>query len=136
MEKNFGPEEFNRFIGKMPDDFDPEDYALTEDEVNDMLRRALGGSTAICQSCGGLCDHQVVQIRDSFMRRARELGAALVHGVDLYEATREFGIDEPESVIEKIYEIWCELWVLYRFLEPQDRLAEGIQEEGASPLED
>jgi hypothetical protein len=101
--------------------------AFEEDEekrqqVTAAFYRALGDLTLFCMEHEDMCDHHVVDLRDAILTRVGMLAYRVAAGVKLYRESREFGIQEPVEVVEKIYKDWQELMLLYGCREPQDRL--------------
>jgi hypothetical protein len=122
---NFGEE---REVGDMGDKVRGSYLdAAPKDEVNIILHKALGDLPGRCPDCDGFCQHHVLKIRDAFMERAGFLGTRLVEGLAIYKMERRFGIDEPEHLIRKIYDLWGEMSVLYALAEPQDGIEERLE---------
>lgn len=90
-----------------------------------VVHTALQGVTVDCETCEGVCEHQVITIRDAFMRRAHALTTTLSEGLRIYQDCRTYGIDEPAAIIERIYDVWSELSVLFDYVEPQNHLPDA-----------
>lgn len=122
---NFGEQRESTNPGEMP----RASYmdATHKDEVSLILHKALGDLPSKCPDCQGYCQHHVLKVRDLFLDRAGFLGTRLVEGLAIYKMERRFGVDEPEELIRKIYDLWGEMSVLYALAEPQDGMDERIE---------
>ena len=101
--------------------------AFAEDEgqrerIMQVFYRALGDLSLFCMEHEDMCDHHVVDLRDSVLSRAGALAYRIAAGVKLYRDVREYGLQEPVDIIDKIYDDWEELALLFNCREPQDRI--------------
>lgn len=117
---NFGHGESHEGVRRDEIVIDSVYESSAKDEIRTILQKALGDLPQKCPDCNGMCQHHVVAVRDAFMYRAGELGTKLLEGLSLYRLERRFGLQEPEDLIKKIYDIWAEMSVLYALAEPQD----------------
>lgn len=92
--------------------------------------RALGDLPLFCTEHEDMCDHHVVDLRDAILARVGSLAYRIALGTKLYRDTREFGVQEPVEVVEKIYKDWQELALLFSCREPQDRIEWRLVEVG------
>jgi hypothetical protein len=126
------PNDFSEFFrsmgGDLPDSEELEKLLGRESgpgwdqQVVAELYRTLGDVPRTCEECGGLCGHHVVRIRDAFMKRAANILIEMSKGVAIYHLQREWGIQQPSETVQKIYDLWQQLFILYPLAEPQESL--------------
>lgn len=135
-----GPEDrdqgaFEEFFSASEGEQDPNfslafEEEVSEEEVARVLGRALGDVPLYCQHCGELCPDHVIRVRDALFARCLELTTRLSQLFSVYRLERELEISEPTELIQKIYETWGELQILYTQTEPQNEVSgEGPDEE-------
>ncbi len=94
--------------------------ASYEGEVEAVLNRALIDIPRVCPECQIVCGEHAVKLRDAMLQRGHSLASQFVNLTALYSHMRSMDIRRCDDLLNKTYEVWQELSILFQVTEPEE----------------